>query len=147
MAFIRNFRGILYRLKASPKRRPFEYTFLGVAPFKLGAVKYLIRPSTPEPKQVHKFTANYLTELVKAHIEDRDANFDFFLQCRLLDGSEAKDMPIEDYSVAWSETRSLPVRAGRLLIPAQRLGESFHQREDLSFHRGTRSAICGRWAR
>ena len=135
LALIRNLRGILYRLKASPKDDPLNSNFWGVAPFKLGegAVKYLIRPSQPERKQAHQLGDNYLTELVKAHIRDRDANFDFFLQRRLLDGSEAKDMPIEDYSVAWSETRSVPVRVARLLIPAQKVGDSFSQQEDLSF--------------
>jgi hypothetical protein len=136
LALMRNFWGILYRLKASPKDDPLNTNFWGVAPFKLGdvAVKYLIRPSVPEGKQVHRLTNDYLTELVKSHIEDRDANFDFFLQKRLLDGGEA-EMPIEDYSVAWNETRSAPVRAGRLLIPAQRVGESLDQQavENLSF--------------
>lgn len=42
-------------------------------------------------------------------------------------------MPIEDYSIAWSETRSVPVRVGRLLIPAQSIGESFDRQEDLRF--------------
>jgi hypothetical protein len=46
---------------------------------------------------------------------------------------EGKDMPIEDYSIAWGETRSVPVRVGRLLIPAQSIGESFSPQEDLSF--------------
>jgi hypothetical protein len=126
LALIRNVRGILYRLKASPKDDPLNTNFWGVAPFKLGdaAVKYLIRPSAPEKKIVHRLTDNYLTELVRSHIEDRDANFDFFLQRRLLDGHQEKEMPIEDYSIAWSETRSVPVRVGRLFIPKQRVNDS-----------------------
>jgi len=135
-AFIRNLRGILYRLKASPKDDPLNTNFWGVAPFKLGdvAVKYLIRPSVPEGKRAHRLTDDYLTQLVKSHIENRDANFDFFLQRRLRDGRE-DTMPIEDYSVAWSETRSAPVLVARLLIPAQRVGESLDQQagEGLSF--------------
>jgi hypothetical protein len=135
LAVMRNLRGILYRLKASPKDDPLNSNFWGVAPFKLGAgaVKYLIRPSSPEKKQAHSLSDNYLTELVKAHIEDRATSFDFFLQRRLLDGSEGKHMPIEDYSVAWSETRSAPVRVGRLSIPVQRVGTSFSRQEELSF--------------
>jgi hypothetical protein len=55
VALIRNVRGILYRLKASPKVDPLNSNFWGVAPFKLGegAVKYLIRPNKPEKTQVH----------------------------------------------------------------------------------------------
>jgi hypothetical protein len=122
-ALLKNLRGILYRLKASPKDDPLNSSFWGVAPFKLGhaAVKYLIRPSAPENQRTHAMNADYLTDLVKNHIEDRDANFDFFLQRRLLDGHEEQEMPIEDYSVAWSETRSVPMLAARLWIPKQRL--------------------------
>jgi hypothetical protein len=137
ISLVRNFRGILYRLKASPKDDPLNTDFWGVAPFKLGdvAVKYLIRPSAPEKKTKLRLSDDYLTELVKSHIENRDANFDFFLQSRLLDGREDKDMPIEDYSVAWSETRSVPVRVGRLKIPMQRVGHRLDQQagEDLIF--------------
>jgi hypothetical protein len=101
--------------------------FWGVALFKLGdvVVKYLIRPSQSERKRTQQLSDKYLTELVQAHIENRDANLDSFLQRRLLNGSEHKDMPIEDYSIAWSETRSVPVRVGCLLIPAQKVGDSF----------------------
>jgi hypothetical protein len=88
LALVRKLRGILYRLKGSPKDDPLNSNFWSVAPFKLGdcAVRYLIRPSKAERKKVHRLTDNYLTELVKARVKDRDANFDFFLQRRLLDG-------------------------------------------------------------
>lgn len=137
LSLIRNFRGILYRLKASPKDDPLNTNFWSVAPFRLGnvAVKYLIRPSSPETKQMHRLTDNYLTELVRSHIESREANFDFLLQKRLLDGREDKEMPIEGYSIPWSETHSVPVRVARLLISAQSVDDGLFQRagEDLSF--------------
>jgi len=138
LALIKNLKGLLYRLKALPKDNPLNTNFWGVAPFRLGniAVKYLIRPSKPEPINLPRPLAeNYLKDLVKAYIEDRDADFDFFIQKRLLDGNEKRDMPIEDFSVPWEETKSIPVRVGHLHIPRQTLDDAFdrEQGEGLSF--------------
>jgi hypothetical protein len=36
-------------------------------------------------------------------------------------------MPIEDYSVAWDETRAKPVRVARLHVPRQRLDDMLDQ--------------------
>jgi hypothetical protein len=122
IAFARNFKGLRYRHKASPKDNPLNTFFWGVAPFRLGrvAVKYLIRPTLPEPKQIPATrTADYLKVLVKSRIEAREAAFDFFLQKRLIDGHESTAMPIEDYAVVWDEERSVPIRVARLTIPAQ----------------------------
>ena len=38
-------------------------------------------------------------------------------------------MPIEDYSVAWDETQSVPMHVGRLRIPAQKLDDAFDQEQ------------------
>jgi len=132
LALIKNWKGLWYRLKALPKDNPLNTNFWGVAPFRLGdtAVKYLIRPSKPEPMDMpRKPGADYLRNLVKFHIEQRDADFEFLLQKRLLDGEEKSKMPIEDYSVAWDETQSVPVQVGRLRIPAQELDDSFDQKQ------------------
>jgi hypothetical protein len=130
LALIKNLKGLLYRLKALPKDDPLNTNFWGVAPFRLGdiAVKYLIRPSKAEPTHLPRNPGDdYLKNLVKLHIEQRDAGFEFFLQKRLLDGNEKRNMPIEDYSVTWDETQSVPVRVGRLRIPAQELDDAFDQ--------------------
>jgi hypothetical protein len=128
LALVKNLRGLLYRLKALPKTDPLNTNFWGVAPFRLGnmAVKYLIRPHKPEAANLPAIRGNdYLKDLVKAHVEMRDADFEFFLQKRLLDGNEKNNMPVEDYSVAWDETESVPVHVGRLRIPAQTLDDDF----------------------
>ena len=132
LALIKNWKGLLYRLKALPKDNPLNTNFWGVAPFRLGdtAVKYLIRPSKPEPTDLPgKPGDDYLRDLVKLHIEQRNADFEFFLQKRLLDGHEKSNMPIEDYSVAWDEAQSVPVHVGRLRIPAQELDDAFDQKQ------------------
>lgn len=132
-AVVRNRRGIWYRLKASPKDDPLNTFFWGVAPFRLGnvAVKYLIRPSQPQPvnkKDLRKMaSADYLKSLVRQHIEHGDADYEFYLQKRLLDGSEDREMPIEDYSIAWDENKSVPVHVGRLRISQQKLDEALDQ--------------------
>ena len=128
LALVKNLRGLIYRLKALPKTDPLNTNFWGVAPFRLGntAVKYLIRPHKPEAASLPAIRGNdYLKDLVKAHIEMRDADFDFLLQKRLLDGNEKNNMPVEDYSVVWDETESVPVHVGRLRIPAQTLDDDF----------------------
>jgi hypothetical protein len=138
LALVKNLKGILYRLKALPKDDPLNTHFWGVAPFRLGntAVKYLIRPSKAEPASPqHHPGADYLKTLVKTHIEKGDADFEFFVQKRLLDGREKTDMPIEDFSVAWDETRSVPLHVGRLRIATQKLDDAFDQEhgEHLTF--------------
>ena len=130
-ALASNFRGLLYRRKASPKDDPLNTNFWGIAPCKLGevAVKYLIRPSNPEPKIHAHLDDDYLARLLKEHIENREANYDFFLQKRLLDGHEKRHMPIEDYSVAWDESQSAPIRVARLSIPKQTVDAEFDRRQ------------------
>jgi hypothetical protein len=132
LALVRNLKGLLYRLKALPKDNPLNTKFWGVAPFRLGniAVKYLIRPSQPEPTSLPaRLSDDYLKNLVKVHVEKRSADFEFFLQKRLRDGAEKRKMPIEDYSVAWDEMQSVPVHVGRLRIPAQKLDDAFDQEQ------------------
>ena len=132
LALFKNWKGLLYRLKALPKDDPLNTNFWGVAPFRLGdtAVKYLIRPSKPVPTDLPgNLGDDYLRNLVKLHIERRDADFEFFLQKRLLDGNEKSNMPVEDYSVTWDETQSVPVHVGRLRIPAQEPDDAFDQKQ------------------
>ena len=126
-ALVKNFAGLRYRRKASPKDNPLNTPFWGVAPFRLHdvTVKYLMRPAQPQPKHLPRpLTPDYLKALIAEWIEHRPAAFDFFLQKRVVDGSEPH-MPIEDYAVAWDEQRSVPIRVGRLTIPTQPVDDEF----------------------
>jgi len=120
MAFLWNPLGILYRLRASPKDNPLNAPFWGVAPFRLGstAVKYLIRPVSPQAKSANA-DADGLQRMLWQRIGQADVEFDLFLQRRILDGTELRSMPIEDYSVAWDEAKSVPVKVGRLCLVRQ----------------------------
>ena len=83
-------------------------------------MKYLVRPSEPEPMNLPKpLTKDYLRELVKKRIANKPASFDFFLQKRLIDGHEDKKMPVENNAVTWDEEKSVPVLVAKLTIPAQ----------------------------
>ena len=130
VTLVRNGRGLWYRLKASPKDNPLNTFFWGVAPFRLGdlAVKYLIRPSHPrlvDKRELRKrLSKDYLKPLIRQHVENRDADYEFYVQKRVLDGRERREMPIEDYSIAWDEQKSVPVHVGRLRIPQQRLDDA-----------------------
>lgn len=132
-AFVRNWRGLSYRRKASPKDNPLNTSYWSGAPFRLGntAIKYLIRPSEPQPvdkRTLQKMQSeNHLKPLVRQHIENRAADFEFFLHKRVIDGREVREMPIEDFSVAWDEQKSVPVHVARLRIPQQRLDDAFDQ--------------------
>jgi hypothetical protein len=135
-----NFRGIWTRVMSLPKDDPLNTHFWGIGPQRLGAiaVKYLIRPCDPVPKDNKKLrslaSADYLKPLMREHIESREANFDFFLQKRLLNGRENRDMPIEDFAVPWDETKSVPIRVGKLRIARQSLDAELDRRcEDMVF--------------
>lgn len=127
LAFLRNFKGLAYRRKALPKDDPLNTFFWSGSPFRLGdtAVKYLIRPreyvrpDKAELKSLGEDDPDYLTKFVREHIAKKDVAFDFYLQKRLLNGREDKDMPIEDFSVIWDEATSVPVHVAELRIPRQ----------------------------
>lgn len=121
-ALVHNWRGLLYRRKASPKDNPLNTFYWGVAPFKLGntAVKYLIRPKDVQPKTPNDM-ADGLKPLVKKYIENKHATYEVYVQKRILDGKELKKMPIEDYGITWDETHSVPVHVGTLHMPKQKM--------------------------
>ena len=128
-ALLRNQRGIRYRFKASPKDNPLNTRYWSASPFKLGntAIKYMIIP-VEKQAVVENAEDDGLKPLVWNQITQKAANFDFYLQKRLLDGNEKKAMPIEDYSVEWSEQKSKPVLVGRLHIPQQEFDETLNAR-------------------
>ena len=57
--------------------------------------------------------------MIKERIERGPVSFGFYIQKRLLDGSEEKDMPVEDATVIWDESKSVPVQVARIDIPKQ----------------------------
>lgn len=126
IAGFKNLPGVWNRKKASPKDNPLNTFYWSDAPFRLGdvAVKYLIRPRDIKRKVANK-DPDGLKKLVRERIESEDVVYDFYLQKRILDGKEDTEMPIEDYTVEWSEEKSVPVHVGVLTIPRQNLDDSF----------------------
>lgn len=128
VAIFHHWRGLRERRKASPKDNPLNLKYWSVTPFQLGSttVKYLIRRINPESKNIPSDPdENYLRASVERRIKDREVSYDFFLQKRIFNGREEKEMPIEDNTVEWIEDENVNlVPVGRLTIPAQELGIS-----------------------
>ena len=75
---------------------------------------------------------NYLAKALKQGLRNGDgACFDFMIQRR----KDAKDMPIEDSTVTWSEDDSPFVPVAKIRVPAQAFDSTLQQRycENLSF--------------
>lgn len=116
---------IKFRHSASPKDDPLNTSFWSALPFRLGntAIKYMICPCDPKAKTTGS-SADFLTDLVRDHIEREDACFDFFLQKR---GDNAQ-MLIEDASAIWSEVVSNPIRVAQIRIPKQTMRDDTKQK-------------------
>ena len=129
---IKHHDALSFRKQAHPKSDPLNTTFWSALAFRLGdhAVKYLARPCNPRPKTVPaKLTADYITGLLKTHLETDDGCFDFFLQKRLKNGKEDVEMPIENARTIWDEEKSVPVKVARLWIPKQAFDSVDRQKE------------------
>ncbi|MCB1326488.1 MAG: catalase family protein [Spirochaetales bacterium] len=97
-----------------------------------GAVKYSARPCEASTATVPDDpTDNYLREVMIAHLEGRDACFEFMVQPQ----TDAVAMPIEDPAVEWSEQLSPFVPVARIVIPVQNFATAPQDQfcEDLSF--------------
>jgi len=112
---------VIYRRSASPKDNPMNTPYWSALAFRLGdtAVKYSARPCVSRAK-VSGESDDFLAALLKNHIENEDACFDFYLQ-KKPPGVADSEMPIENARVEWDEQKYAPVRVGQLRIPRQLL--------------------------
>ena len=112
--------GVMQGLYARLNTSPLEVTYWSCVAYLLGegqAMHYIVRPQsnarTPIPRPPG---ANYLREAMAATLAVREVRFDVLLQLQ----TDPWRMPIENASVRWSETESIPVAAAELVLPAQR---------------------------
>jgi hypothetical protein len=111
---------LLWLLATGAKRfgSPLTSRFWSMSAYRLGshAVKYSVRPQQTTPdRPPHNAGPDYLRDAIKTQLAAGGASFDFMVQLR----SDASSMPIDDPSVAWSETQS-PFRAfATIRIPPQ----------------------------
>jgi hypothetical protein len=118
-----------------PISSPLTSQYWSTTPYLLGdkAVKYSARPCNGADRSgVHENEPNYLAKALKQGLRNGDgACFDFMIQRR----KDAKDMPIEDSTVTWSEDDSPFVPVAKIRVPAQAFDSTLQQRycENLSF--------------
>jgi hypothetical protein len=111
------------RIGAAARQHPschLDIPYWSTTPYQFGPdriVKYAVRPTsrlrTPKPTAP---TDRYLTDAMRAHLDQEEATFDFLVQFHVDD----RRTPIEDATVEW-QTRDSPYhRVATIRIPRQR---------------------------
>jgi hypothetical protein len=123
---------IVKAIKGKTVTNPLEIKYWSVTPSWLGpaagtgghAIKYSAVPRESNrrvpPSDSDDPPDDSLTQALNAGLQSTDAVFDFKVQLQ----TDPVGMPVEDVSVEWSETRSVPVTVATLVIPAQRVDPS-----------------------
>jgi hypothetical protein len=111
---------------------PLEIQYWSGAPFWLGpatnegghAVKYSAVPHqagrTTTPDDPENLPDDYLTQALVRDLQAQEAVFDFKVQRQ----THPLEMPVEDVSTKWDETKSQPVAVASLRIPPQKVDGS-----------------------
>ena len=136
---------IIKAIKGKSVASPLEIKYWSGTPFWLGpatgpdghAVKYSAVPRQADrrvqPDGGHDLPDDALTQALDAALRSNEAVFDFKVQLQ----TDPVAMPVEDASVEWDETHSVPVTVATLVIPAQRVdpsGELAARCEPMSFN-------------
>ncbi len=89
------------------------------------ACKYSARPAGPGSPYITTDGPDFLRANLARHLAERDAEFDFMVQRR----TRPDAMPVEDPTIAWSETDAPFVPVARITIPKQ----NFDSPEQMAF--------------
>ncbi len=111
------------RIGAAARQHPschLDIPYWSTTPYRFGPdriVKYAVRPTSrlrsPKPTAP---TDRYLTDAMRAHLDQEEATFDFLVQFHVDD----RRTPIEDATIEW-QTRDSPYhRVATIRIPRQR---------------------------
>lgn len=95
-----------------------ETRFGSTTPYRFGAraVKYAARPAQPPAATIpNDPSPDFLRQQMVEQLSQREAVFDFFIQFQI----DARQMPIEDPRVVWSESLSPPRKVATIRIPVQ----------------------------
>jgi hypothetical protein len=115
------------RIGAAARQNPschLDIQYWSTTPYQFGpdrVVKYAARPTSRRTStKPASLTDTYLTDAMKAHLDQEEATFDFLVQFHVDD----RRTPIEDAAVEW-QTRDSPYhRVGVIRIPRQRFDET-----------------------
>ena len=96
---------------------PLAIRYWSVTPYRLGKsiIKYSARPTDDGAPVVVARSKDMLRQAMEAHLEARDAVFEFQVQVQ----SDPAAMPEEDPTVEWSERASIPRTVATIVIPAR----------------------------
>jgi hypothetical protein len=110
------------RIAAAARGNPachLDINYWSTTPFLFGpgrAVKYIVSPaSTRRSPMPPARTDTYLTDAIRARLDDGEAVFDFMIQFQ----TDSRRMPIEDASVEWKREESPYLPVARIRIPRQ----------------------------
>ncbi len=126
-------RGLLNAAATLPHivTNPLSTRYWSMTPYRLGAeaVKYTVMPCNGQDDL--GFGVNALRDAMTTTLSKGDACFQFAVQQQL----DARDMPIEDPTIRWSESASPPIPVAMLRIPKQTFDSTEWQTgcENLSF--------------
>ena len=122
----------LLKLRGTPSS-PLDIRYWSTTPYRFGpdrAVKYSLRPtSRHRSRKPRKPGESYLTDAMQAHLDGREATFDFCVQF------QRPGMPIEDAAQRWDEAKSPFLKVATLHLPIQKFrnGRRARLAEALSF--------------
>ncbi len=115
------------RIGAAARQNPschLDIQYWSSTPYQFGPnriVKYAVRPTSRRTSsKPATLTDTYLTDAMRAHLDQEDATFDFLVQFHVDD----RRTPIEDASVEWQTHDSPYHRVGIIRIPRQRFDDS-----------------------
>jgi hypothetical protein len=122
----------LLKLRGNPTS-PLDIRYWSTTPYRFGpdrAVKYSLRPTSKHrSRKPARLGESYLSEAMQAHLDEREATFDFCVQLR------RPGMPIEDAAQRWDERKSPFLKVATLHLPIQKFrnGKRARQAEALAF--------------
>jgi hypothetical protein len=127
------------RVGAAARQNPsshLDIEYWSTTPYQFGGnrvVKYAVRPTSKRTsKKPDTLSDTYLTDNLRAHLEQEEATFDFLIQFHVDD----RRTPIEDASIEWQVRDSPYHRVGLIRIPRQRFdtAERARQGEQVAFN-------------
>lgn len=118
----------IYKIFSQKYGNPLDIDFYSSTPYKLGpaAIKFRAKPCATPPTPIPANPGpNYLREVLSQSLQKGSACFQMMVQVQ----TNPREMPIEDSTQAWDETKAPWIPVGRITIPTQR----FDSPEQMSF--------------
>ncbi|MEM7179766.1 MAG: catalase family protein [Spirochaetota bacterium] len=119
---------IVRKIRSKKISNMLDIRYWSTTPYRLGkyAVKYSVKPChTPSKAIANTTKPNYLREVMVAHLQEKEACFDFMVQKQV----HPTEMPVEDPAVVWDEEKSPFVKLAQIHIKQQK----FDSKEQMDF--------------